>query len=451
MMNQQILLVEDDKPLREALTDTLELAGLDVIAVENAEAALLIVERNPFSLVITDVAMGKMDGYSLLKFLRKKYPQLPVLLMTAYADIKKAVQSIRDGAVDYLVKPFEPKVLVSLAQRFVQIEDYQTLDEFIVVDKSTKQVYSQASKVAPTDASVLITGESGTGKEILAKFLHKNSKRVNGPFVAINCAAIPENMLESTLFGYEKGAFTGAYNATPGKFEQAQNGTILLDEISEMNLALQAKLLRVLQEREVERLGSHKLINLDVRVVATTNRNMLVEIEAGRFRSDLYYRLNVFPLHVSPLRDRPDDLIPVANFLLNKHAKKMQITEPCISDDAKHLLQKYTWPGNIRELENVLLRALILHSGTKIDVSDIQFETLSTKDPGSNLNNSTDEIANDSLSDDIKKHEYQIILKELKAHNGCRKSTAEKLNISPRTLRYKLAKMRELGIEDAIL
>nr|WP_317135123.1 sigma-54 dependent transcriptional regulator [Piscirickettsia litoralis] len=309
--------------------------------------------------------------------------------------------------------------------------------------------------VAATDASVMVTGESGTGKEVLARFIHHHSSRNKNSFVAINCAAIPENMLEAVLFGYEKGAFTGAYQACPGKFEQANGGTLLLDEISEMDLNLQAKLLRVLQEREVERLGGRKLIQLDVRIVATSNRKIQEYIKDGRFREDLYYRLNVFPLQWHPLRSRINDIVPLANRLINQHIHKEEV--PILTKQAEKKLIEYSWPGNIRELDNVIQRAIILHVGDKIEVDDIQLDSdwhgseseehqesrSVVKKP---IENNDEDKKLDNLSHEMKNHEFDIILKSLEKHNGVRKKVSEDLDISSRTLRYKLAKMREAGI-----
>ncbi|MDX2502884.1 MAG: sigma-54 dependent transcriptional regulator, partial [Gammaproteobacteria bacterium] len=291
-----ILVVEDDAALREALTDTLELGGYNVLEADNGRAALEHLatdEASEIDIVISDVQMPKMDGHQLLKQIKRLY-DLPVLLMTAYGTISKAIEAMKDGAVDYLVKPFEAEVLVSVVSRYIgkSIEEHE-----MIADSSKMQNISQlAKRVAASDATVMIGGSSGTGKEVLARFIHNNSSRVKKPFIAINCAAIPENMLEATLFGYEKGAFTGAYKASSGKFEQAQGGTLLLDEISEMDLGLQAKLLRVLQEKEVERLGGQELIPLDVRVLATSNRNIHHQVQEHKFREDLFYRLNVFPI-----------------------------------------------------------------------------------------------------------------------------------------------------------
>ena len=292
-MTIKVLLVEDDRALREALADTLLLAGHDYVAVGSAEEALTAVTRDAFNLVLSDVNMPGMDGHQLLSLLRARQPQLPVLLMTAHGAVERAVDAMRQGAVDYLVKPFEPKALLDLLARHALGSVPAEGEGPIAFEPASAQLLDLAARVARSDSTVLISGESGTGKEVLARYIHQHSHRAAQPFIAINCAAIPDNMLEATLFGHEKGSFTGAIAAQAGKFEQADGGTILLDEISEMPMGLQAKLLRVLQEREVERVGARKPISLDIRVVATTNRDLAAEVAAGRFREDLYYRLSV--------------------------------------------------------------------------------------------------------------------------------------------------------------
>jgi two-component system response regulator FlrC len=310
-----------------------------------------------------------------------------------------------------------------------------------------------------SDCTVLIAGESGTGKEVLARFIHRNSSRATKPFVAVNCAAIPENMLEAILFGYERGAFTGAHTSHPGKFEQAQGGTLLLDEVTEMPLGLQAKLLRVLQEREVERLGGRVPVALDVRVLATTNRDLRGEVNAGRFREDLYYRLNVFPLSTLPLRERRDDVLPLAMRLLTARCRAGERI-PALSADAAHLLLTYHWAGNVRELDNVMQRALILANGPVINPEHIHLEAGAPAFASSGRRIAEPEqrhieearspvlpVVDKALSDSLNAAEHELILEALRADNGNRQAVAKRLGISPRTLRYKLARMREAGVE----
>jgi two-component system, response regulator FlrC len=443
MSQPKVLVVEDDVSLREALSDTLQLAGYSVHSAADGITAMGILEKETIDVVVSDVQMAPMDGNALLRSVKKQHPQLPVILMTAYGTIQKAVEAMQDGATDYIVKPFEIDELVNIIERYsaAVIENQAGI---IAEDQRTRHLMELAGKVACTDATVMISGESGTGKEVFARYIHNNSKRAKGPFVAINCAAIPETMLEALLFGYEKGAFTGAYQSTAGKFEQANGGTLLLDEISEMDLGLQAKLLRVLQEREVERLGGRKVIPLDVRVLATSNRIMREEVDAGRFREDLYYRLHVFPINILPLRERKEDILPLSKFLLQRHANG-KVT-PELTHDAQALLLEHTWPGNIRELDNVMQRAMILKRGNNICPEDLCFEPSRDPKPSNSMN--IDELpdqAND-LGDELKKKEQLLIIEALQVSNGNRKYAALKLGISERTLRYKLARMRDDGV-----
>ncbi len=464
MSECRILVVEDDAALREALSVTLHKAGYRVHCAENGTAAIATLDGGrpgeEFGMVVSDVQMAHMDGLALLKEVKARRPDLPVLLMTAYGTIKNAVEAMRDGAVDYLVKPFEVSALLQKITRFALPAGGAGEDgDLVLRDARVREVFDLARRVAHSDATVMINGESGTGKEVLARFLHRHSRRAKQPFVAINCAAIPDNMLEAMLFGYEKGAFTGAYQAHPGKFEQAAGGTLLLDEISEMNLSLQAKLLRVLQEREVERVGGRKLIPLDVRVLATSNRNMAEEVAKGRFREDLFYRLNVFPFYLPPLRERREDIIPLAGQLLAKHARALQRPAPDLNLEARTLLLNHTWPGNVRELDNVIQRALIVHSGAVLGAQDISLCAAPARLPvrGAQTGCATGELEQvplpeaagereDGLEQDLRAHEQRLIVEALRTGRGSRKRAAEQLGISQRTLRYKLARLREAGV-----
>ncbi len=448
-MNQAVILVvEDDAELRSALCDTLALAGYATETADNGARALDLLGRKPIDLVITDIQMPGMDGHTLLKQIKARWSELPVMLMTAYGSIQMAVEAMRDGAVDYLSKPFEAEVLAAMVGRYLNPQTSDG-DDMVAVDARSRELSELARRVSDSDATVMLTGESGVGKEVLARYIHRHSRRADHPFIAINCAAIPENMLEATLFGYEKGAFTGAYKACPGKFEQAQGGTLLLDEISEMDAALQAKLLRVLQEKEVERLGGQTVTRLDVRVLATSNRHMRHEVTEGRFREDLFYRLNVFPIQIPALRERRDDVLPLAQRLIDKHTRNDSRGTPELSPAARERLLTHRWPGNVRELDNVIQRALILRNGAQIMAGDIQFEALDNRPahPAA-VDAVTVETPDDtqSLGDEMKNHEYGRILAVLEADHGNRQSAAEKLGISQRTLRYKLARMRELGM-----
>ncbi|MEM7542486.1 MAG: sigma-54 dependent transcriptional regulator [Pseudomonadota bacterium] len=437
-----VLIVEDDRTLRETLVATAFEAGIDAISAADGEEAMTLIEQSPPSVVISDIQMQPVDGHQLLDRIRERHNDLPVVLMTAYESVQSAVSALRAGANDYLIKPFEAEVLISSIDRWLG-EGSSFDDGLLANDTKMRAVAELAKRVAGADATVLLSGESGVGKEVVFRFIHEHSSRRMHTPVAINCAAIPENMLEAVLFGYEKGAFTGAYKASQGKFEQAQDSTILLDEVSEMPLALQAKLLRVLQERQVERLGSNKIIPLDVRVVATTNRDLKTEVEQGRFREDLYYRLNVIPIHIPPLRERSADIIPLAEMFLargsTEHGGPAQL-----SAAARERLLDYSWPGNVRELENVMQRAAILGSGLLIEASDFVFENtrLDNALPGGP---EVDED-NECLGQDLKDHERRLILNALEDGNGSRKFAAERLGISPRTLRYKIARMKDAGI-----
>lgn len=444
-MQTDILIVEDDINLRDALADTLQFAGYSVALAEHGQAAIARINDQSFRLVISDVQMQPMDGIELLSSIRQQQ-NLPVVMMTAYGSIEKAVDAMRLGAADYLVKPFEADDLLEVVNRLLpeSIESESLTDDLVAIEANMCALKILAAKVARSDATVLLCGESGVGKEVFARYIHNQSHRSSGPFVAINCAAIPESMLESVLFGYEKGAFTGAYQAHPGKFEQAQNGTLLLDEISEMDPALQAKLLRVLQEKEVERLGGNKTISLNVRVLATTNRILREEVASGRFREDLYYRLSVFPMQIPALRERVADIVPIAHQLLDKYNASSG-HELMLTPEAQQNLVSYGWPGNVRELDNVMQRAMILKLGNVITADNIHFENADMLQ--SNNGTSLQAFEHESvLVSDLKDREQQLILEALRVGKGSRKFAAEKLGISPRTLRYKLARMRDAGI-----
>ncbi|MFN4023099.1 MAG: sigma-54-dependent transcriptional regulator [Hydrogenophilus thermoluteolus] len=467
-----ILIVEDDPDLREALELILTAQGYRVLVAASGPEALELLDRHAVAMVVTDLKMVPMDGLALLDAVRQKLPHLPVALMTAYGDVPAAVRAMKSGACEFLLKPFESRQLLAVIERYAQWGGSAVVADLIAEDPKTQAVRMLAERVAATDATVLLTGESGVGKEVFARLIHAISPRKTGPFVAINCAAIPESLLEATLFGHEKGAFTGAATAQPGKFEQAQGGTILLDEISEMPLLLQAKLLRVLQEKEVERLGGKKAIPLDVRVIATTNRNLSDEVAAGRFREDLFYRLNVFPIAIPPLRDRPADIVPLARYFLSRLAAEWGRVVPGITEEAERILLTYSWPGNVRELHNTLQRALILAPGNVIDG-----KTLRTCLPDfSSKNNSVsaqqeegamppmgeaamtqpDPVRHDvttyanengQSAVSLRDWEREQILRILAEEGGSRKRAAQRLGMPERTLRYRLRKYREAGFD----
>lgn len=435
MIDSSVLIVEDDAHLREALADTLSGKDFTVLTADNGQEALNILKSSDVGLVLSDLQMQPMNGLELLDEIRTSYPSLPAVLMTAHGTIENAVDVMRNGAADYLVKPFAADDLTRVVGKY--LKPARELNETVCEDPASIKLFDVAERVAATDATVMISGESGCGKEVLARFIHAESKRSAHPFVAINCAAIPENMLEAVLFGYEKGAFTGASAAHPGKFEQAHGGTLLLDEISEMDLQLQAKLLRVIQEKEVERLGGRKTISLDVRVLATTNRDLRQHVTEGNFREDLYYRLNVFPIHIPPLRCRPRDIVPLAKLFLAKYSEN-PASRIRFSDKACEALSAHAWSGNVRELENLVQRTLILLGSEVIEPEHLAFEQDAAFTHASDNDG--------ALQEGLKNKEFQIIVDAMQAHGGKRTVVAETLGISPRTLRYKLAEMRKAGI-----
>jgi len=433
-----ILVVEDDPDLREALSDTLTLSRYRVHAAVDGAHAIELLKEHAVGLVITDVQMPNMNGIALLHEIKSRWPHLPVLLMTAYGVISQAVEAMREGASNYMVKPFDVADLLAQVARYMLPVSFGEDGDAVMDDPQTGELFSLALRVAGTPATVMISGESGTGKEVLARFIHRHSPRAGQPFVAINCAAIPDNLLEATMFGYEKGAFTGATQAQAGKFEQAQGGTLLLDEISEMPLALQAKLLRVLQEREVERVGGHKAIALDVRIIATTNRDMQAEVAKGSFREDLYYRLNVFPLKILPLRERKQDILPLARRFLNDMASAMGRSSLRLDAASEQVMLDYGWPGNVREMENVIQRAVILAPAEVVKPEHLHLPSRQAASVH------IDESRNDEArAQDLKSLEKAHIMTTLASVNGSRKLAAQKLGMSERTLRHKLQQYRE--------
>lgn len=468
-----LLIVEDDFTLREAMVDTLEQAGFDCTAARNGEEALSLLAQFGFKLVLSDLQMPQMDGLALVPEILSRKPDMPIIIMTAYGSVEKAVEAIKLGAIDFISKPFDCDLLVQKIQQHTRPSqrsaEKSTGDVTNTWDLGSKspvmqQAISLAKRVAHTDATVLINGASGTGKEVLSRFIHQQSTRADGPFVAINCAAIPENMLEAILFGHEKGAFTGALAAMPGKFEQANGGTLLLDEVTEMPLALQAKLLRVLQEREVERIGGKRTIALDVRVLATSNRDLAKAVKDGAFREDLFYRLNVFPVRLPSLSERKEDLLNLVTFLLKKHGHEQHYT---LTDEAVQSLTAHHWPGNIRELENVVQRAVVLAEDNVISpealliesvqplVSDGMGEPAAESEMGEDLLIGSETVSGNQesvLEDNLRQQEHRIIIDVLRQTGGRRKAAAEKLGISARTLRYKLARLKSMGVNvDALL
>lgn len=444
-MNElKVLIVEDDAALREALLDTLSAAGIPSDAVGDAAGALVRLERESYGLVISDVHMPKSDGVELLIAIKRRWSEVPVVLMTAYATVSKAVAAMREGAIDYIVKPFDAAQLIELARR--QLANRVVPEGLIAEDPESRRVLALATRIAQSDATVLLTGASGTGKEVYARYIRACSSRATAPYVAINCAAIPENMLEATLFGHERGAFTGALSAHSGKFEQAQGGTLLLDEISEMDLSLQAKILRVLQEREVERVGGSRTIALDVRVIATSNRDLAEEVKQGRFRGDLYYRLNVMSLQLPDLAQRRGDILPLAIRALNACGR----AQAQFSASANAALLAHDWPGNVRELTNAVQRAALLCVGDVIDAQALGLGEPAQMPAAAFAATPVTSGAGDAgLGHDLKERERELILHTLQQTAGSRKQAAERLGISARTLRHKLQQFKAAGLIEA--
>ena len=460
MSDRHLLVIEDDDILRELYEAALTSVGYSVLTAADGAAGLAILEQHDVALVLCDEFMSPMSGHEFLQQSRLLARPLPVLMISGYANIRQAVEAMRDGAVDYLIKPVTTQELLAAVETHfpvvIEVEPDQQ-SGMVAMATSSKELVALARRVALTDATVLITGPSGCGKEVMARFIHQQSERLNGPFVAINCAAIPSSMLEATLFGYEKGAFTNALQATPGKFEQAQGGTLLLDEISEMSLDLQAKLLRVLQEREVERLGGRGVVKLDLRIIATSNRDLPATVRDGHFREDLYFRLSVFPLRLQSLAERPADIIPLAEAMLVKYGEPVSRLTP----EAANRLLGHSWPGNVRELENLIQRSLILADDQPIRGYHLQFdpsvdEQVEYVDPSATVHVMANAQADSqsgsinpvdgSLRDSLRDQEQQRLIDAL-ASCRTRKAAAGYLGISERTLRYKLARLREQGIE----
>lgn len=442
-----VLLVEDDRDLREAIIVSLKMAAIDFLAFETAEQALPHVQAAQPQLLVTDFRLPGMNGLELLRRATSFNAQLQVVVMTAYADTELAIEALRAGAHDFLVKPFQPRQLMAVIERNLPDKSpsrspgssAQTAG-MVFKDPVTHAIVARLDRVAGTDTTVLLTGESGVGKDVFARQLHLRSRRRDGPYVAINCAAIPHALLESTLFGYEKGAFTGAVRAQPGKFEAAHGGTLFLDEIGEMPAELQAKLLRVLQDQVVERLGSLRSIRCDVRIVAATNRDLLEQVRQGRFREDLYFRLAVFPIRIAALRDRPQDIVALAQTFLDRYDRGGRQLK--LSPDAVRALLSHSWPGNVRELENAIQRAVLMADTDWIQAGDIELDLLHPVAAAGPVQVSHS-LRPASPAMDIESVEREHILQVLAQVGGHRKKAVALLGLSERALRYKLKAYRE--------
>jgi DNA-binding NtrC family response regulator len=437
-MKKTVLIVDDEQSFRKLYSQTIGELDIDIITASSGEEAINLIGSFLPDMVISDVRMLEMDGITLLKEIKKDKPELPFLLITAYAKIKDAVHSLKLGAVDYLEKPVDLDELKSAVRDTLHLENSSKISDVpkeimngIIAESSImKNLYSDAYRIADSDITILITGESGTGKEILAQFIHKNSPRRSNKLVALNCASIPRNILNSELFGHIKGAFTGAVANRLGKFKEADKGSLFLDEIGDMPIELQASLLRVLEEKQISPVGSDKEIKVDVRLIAATNKNLDDEIEKGNFREDLYYRLNVIKLDIPPLRDRSEDIIPLARYFLKSDNTKQYKR---LSSYTARILQNYNWPGNIRELSNAMKRAKILSRTEMIMPEHLPL----------NIRDNTDVKNLDVRSNNIttlEKGEISAIRAGLEKMNGNQTKTAELLGISRRTLINKIKK-----------
>jgi len=448
-MKKRILIVEDEDKLRRILELQLIDSGFDAVKAASAEEALPLIDRA--DLILTDFKLPGMSGLEMLQLIKRQNTQVPVIVMTAFGTIENAVEAMKAGASDFLLKPFDLEHLTAVINKALEIrslrEENRALREELgrkyqwdnIVGRSSamQQIFATIMRVAPTRATVLLAGESGVGKDLIARAIHFHSPRKDRPFVKINCTALPENLMESELFGYEKGAFTGATASKPGKFEQADSGTVMLDEIGDVPPTIQVKLLRVLQEREFERLGSNKTLHIDVRVIAATNRDLRVALEEGTFREDLYYRLNVVPLEIPPLRERKEDIPYLAEHFVEKLAPEMGNQVTGITHAAIDKLLQYSWPGNVRELENVIERSLVMASADKLDANDIRLD-MNLRPRQSN----GDLTLPEGMSLDT--YEQELIRGALKRANGNKSQAARLLGLTRNALRYRLTQM---GIE----
>src|SRR5499433_432255 len=445
-MRKRILVVDDEEKLRRVIELHLLSAGFDVDKTRSAEEAIRLVDRA--DMVITDLKLPAMDGIELLKLIRRQNAHAPVVVMTAFGTVENAVEAMKTGATDFLLKPFSLDHLTAVVQKALEVralrDENRKLKEELgrryeydnIVGRSPamQEIFGTIMRVAPTRATVLLAGETGVGKDLIARAIHFHSPRKDRPFVKINCTALPENLMESELFGYEKGAFTGAATTKPGKFEQADTGTVLLDEIGDVPPSIQVKLLRVLQEREFVRLGSNKTLHIDVRVIAATNQDLRAALEQGAFREDLYYRLNVVPMNIPPLRERREDIPFLAEHFIKAFASDNGSPVRGMTDAAVKKLTEYHWPGNVRELQNVIERSLVLCSGTTLDAGDIRLETA----PRSRVQHGEHLLPDGVTLDEF---EQSIIREALQRADGNKSQAARILGLTRNALRYRLTQM----------
>lgn len=432
---KSVLIVDDEIDMALAIKESLKRCGFKPVVCHNPVDALSGLNLTDFSLIITDMKMPKMNGIEFLQEIRKKGIFVPVIVITGFGTVENAVDAMKLGATDYIMKPFSYDSLRRVIDRILPSEGADIVAE----SPAMKQLMSIIREVAKSDITVLLSGESGTGKEVIARLIHKNSLRADKPFVAINCAAISESLLEAELFGHEKGAFTGAAERRPGKFELADKGTLLLDEVSEMAFPLQAKLLRAIQEREIDRIGGRSPVPVDVRIIATTNKDLLSEVKKGNFREDLYYRLNVFPIKLPPLRERREDIIPLMEFFIKKLSKKMGRAFE-VSDELKSYLLQRNWEGNVRELENLMYRTAV--------ISRSEFLLPPADELGVRGLDVGVQVAESGNTGTMKDMERDLIIKTLRETGGNRTKAAQLLGISVRTIRNKI---KEFGITDQVV
>jgi DNA-binding NtrC family response regulator len=438
-----ILVIDDDESMRVGCIQTLTEEGYSVKAVENGHKGLEIIDKESFDVILLDLKMPGIPGMDVLKKLKENGPTSLVIVITGYATIDSAVEAMKRGAYDYLPKPFTPEALISIVKKAVDsrrqaleetfmhlaLEEKMISDNIICQSDAMKKVALLAKKVAPTDSTVLITGETGVGKELVAQTIHRLSRRYEKPFVTVDCGVLVETLFENEMFGHVKGSFTGAIETTKGKFELANGGTIFLDEIANISINMQSRLLRVIQEQEISKVGSHEKIKVDVRIISATNKNLLKEIEAERFREDLFYRFNVVPINIPPLRERREDIPVLARYFIKKFDEEKKNNIKKISDKAMRFLEMYDWPGNIRELKNAIERAMITCEGNVIEPADLSDNELVFQ------NNKI--LKEESTLAELEKKE---IIKVLKQFNGNKTKTAEYLGINRKTLREKILK-----------
>lgn len=451
----KILVIDDDSSSREALTMLLQSAGYTVFSAANGEDALNIIAREEFQIIVSDLFLPDKSGFDVLQSVRKVKSATEVIVVTGHASAQTAVKAMKEGAFDYITKPIdfdELKIVIAKA-----LEKQQLLSENVYLRKqlqgrfefsniignspAMKLVFERMRRIVKTDSTVLITGESGTGKELVARALHYNSNRKEKPFIAVNCSAIPETLLESELFGHVKGAFTGAVSDKPGKFEAANHGTIFLDEIGTMPLHLQSKLLRVLQEQEIERVGSNKMVKLHVRIVSATNNDLESKIKLGEFREDLFYRLNVIPLHLPPLRERQHDIMPLVEYFLTKYCQLMSRTLMTVSKQALGVMEQYTWPGNVRELENLIERMVALSDGIVITCEDLPVGIIRGKQDKAGVSIDLTEAGVD-LAATLSEIEQSLIVQALKMSGGVKARASALLGINRTTMVEKIKRLK---------